>query len=114
MDAYILAMEVGGAEFNLEIEKDMDEEETKEDIKKGDRPNPNFLKLQLQIHNDDMVSNFWEATKDDKTAASGTPIKNIPQSPNEFTPSILSGTTLTTLLPEVLQQLSKLINDTIN
>ncbi len=71
MDEYISVVEVGD-EFNLENKQDLDEEAKKEDKKEGNKPNPNLLKQQLQIHDNAMVSIFQKVQRDDETAASST------------------------------------------
>ncbi len=90
MDAYILALEAGNAEFDLEqIGLEEEQEVKKGTTKEVARPNPNFFQQQLQIHANNMVSTFLEDRCDDNMVGSGTLSKQATQSPSEVTTSTL-------------------------
>ncbi len=76
MDAYIMAVEAGDEEFNLERKgTGAKKEKEKENTKEVTRPNLNFLQQQLQIHDDKKVSTFWDGKPDDEMIGSGSPRK---------------------------------------
>ncbi len=97
MDTYITEMEAGDKELNL-VRKEMDENKKgSTNTKENTRSNPMFLQQQLQIHDDDTVSTFWDGKQDDDTIGRKYQRKWAPRSPSEVTPSTLLQTMVTSL-----------------